>query len=120
MESTRLRYFLASDDIFKARVLILAIQHGQDIMNIIDSAKEGEPPDADLAKLKQKAQELLNNPDSFKERLALSVAAMLDDSDVTTDVLDYKLDQIIVDAFDGLAGVSSARESRLVRSGDSG
>lgn len=108
-----MRYHTASKEDFQGRVLVLAIAHAQQIMNIV--GKEN-----DLAKLKAKAVELLNSPDNFKERLALSVAALLPDEafqstkdEVVSNgvtymdfIEDIDLELAIPDAFDALAGVT--------------
>lgn len=104
------RYDVSEDEEFRGRVLIVAVTHAQEIMNI-----RGKEDDIDLLKLKAKATELLNSPDSFKERLALSVVSLLPEEVfheglITTTVgalEDIDLELAIPDAFDALAGVTS-------------
>lgn len=103
--SSYLRQFVATQDSFKNRVLILALQHAHAIMN----TPQEEEENLDLARLKLKATELINQPVTFSERLALSVASLLYDSDVDLNVSDDVLIPVVADVFDALSGVTSQR-----------
>lgn len=96
------RMQLATDTTFQLRVLILFINYAHDVMNLTQE-------DEITRKLQAKAQELLNQPDSFKERLSFSVAALLDDAYVDNAVEDGTIELLVEDIFDGIAGVSSTK-----------
>ncbi len=112
--SSYLRVKLAQDEGFQFRVLMLAIAYAQDVMNM--EPKEG---DDTVARLQAKAQDLLNQPDTFKERMAFSLAAKLGEDVLDPYVEDATLDALIPDIFDGIAGVSWAR-SKMERELTSG
>lgn len=97
MESYK-RVNLAQNETFQYRLLILFIDYAHDVMNI-------QKEDDNVAKLQAKAQELLNQPDSFKQRLAFSVAAKLPDDFLDIYVTDESIQEIVPDVFDAIAGV---------------
>jgi hypothetical protein len=105
--SSYLRVKLAQDEGFQFRVLMLALAYAQDVMNI-----EVKPEEMGVQRLQMKAQELLNQPDTFKERLAFSVAARLGAEFLDPWVEDDTLDLLIPDVFDGLAGVKQGSAER--------
>lgn len=105
--SSYFRVKLAQDEGFQFRALILAIAYAQDVMNI-----EPKEDDVVLPRLQAKAQDLLNQPDTFKERVAFSLAAKLDENFLDPYVEDGTLDALIPDIFDGLAGVSWERSKK--------
>ncbi len=97
--STRRINFIRLNDQIKDRIVILAVELAHRIMNT-----PGE--DLQTFKLQAKAAELLNNPDSFKERLTLSVVALLQEEQLSSGVDDAELWLALEDGFDALAGVS--------------
>ncbi len=97
--SVRRLRFLTWDVEVRDRIVLLAVGHCQDLMNL-------SADDTDTAKLKAKASELLNNPESYKERLALSVVSLLAEDQLHDGVDDMELLGAIIDSFDALAGVT--------------
>lgn len=84
---------------FKDRVLIVAVKVAHEVMNTDTTEKN--------IKLKMKCVELLNTPESFKDRLALSVAALLPPEFFTEvrDRSDYgDLGAVVIDVLDAIAG----------------
>lgn len=100
------RYMRSQKEAFRGRVLMLATAHAHDIMNIEPERATNAAAETALAKMQAKAVELLNNPDTFEKRFAISVAALLDMS-VFDDATDEDLVPVIRDVFDGIAGVSA-------------
>lgn len=105
MQLSMKRVLIAQDTMFQNRLVILALEHAHDIMNVF--AKDD---DQDLKKLQAKAVELINNPEEFRKRLAWSVAALLLEEDVTTNVSDFVLQEDIRDCFDAMAGVTKVSQ----------
>lgn len=93
------RVCLAQDEGFQQRVLILAIDYAHDVMNI-------EPKSDNILRCQAKAVELLNQPESFKQRIAYSVVARLRSDLLDPAVDDESLVEILPDIFDALAGVT--------------
>lgn len=105
MQTSFIRYLFTNNDTLKKRIVILAVAHAHGIMNLV-----GAPNDPVIFKLKAKATELLNNPQSFEDRLMISVASLLDKKDLDSGINDEVLMPVIIDVFDALAGVTPSVE----------
>ena len=101
MQKTFFRQRLADNDEFKNRVVIIALQQAHQIMNLLASED-----DLSNVKLKNKATDIINQPSSYKERLSLSVAALLPVEDLHDGVDDSVLDEVLRDVIDAMAGVT--------------
>lgn len=101
MQRSFFRQRLAENEEFKNRVVIIALQQAHEIMNLLS-----QEDDLDSIKLKNKATDIINQPSSYKERLSLSVAAMLPVGEVHDGVDDSVLDSVIRDILDAMAGVT--------------
>ena len=99
MQKSTERYLLFKNEVIQERILILTLRIAHEYLNT--------PSDKpDFAKIQSKAMELINSPEGFKMRLAYSVVAMLDDGDLDIGVDDSDLEAVIIDVFDGMAGVT--------------
>lgn len=102
--STRLyvqkRIELAQTPSFQDVVLLSALQVAHDVMNT-------ETSDSNI-KLKHKAVELLNNPEGFKSKLALSVAAIIEKDYFLATLAETNahtmISSAVLDALDAIAG----------------
>ena len=97
------RYELSQDPVFQGRVLMMTLRLCH---KLIDS-------DTDDLFMLTKAREIVTNPESFKDKLAFSIAATLEEFDfeedkknITIIVTDDELQGAIDDAFHAIAGVS--------------
>lgn len=106
MQTTFYRLVFAENPRAKNRIVILALQHAHNIMNIPDN-----PEDMNLVKLKAKATDFINAPMGYADRLMLSVAALLPKSQLHDGVDDSDLLASITDIFDALAGVTPPQSS---------
>lgn len=93
-------YEVASDPAFQGAVLIATLDYAHELMNT---------PDAD-PKLRIKAWDVINNPEQYKERLALNAITRLSRGQMKLDkeghlLGEIKLKEAVVDLFDALAGV---------------
>lgn len=105
MQLSEQRYrFIQNYPLMEERILILSIGHAQELMNL---RTPFDPlGDIALAKLQAKAVELLNQPETFRDRLVLSVVSLMTEDDLDEGVDDVILEELIDDAFDALAGVT--------------
>lgn len=99
MQKSTERYLLFKNEIIQERILLLALRIAHEYLN--------SPSDKpDFVKIQSKAMELINSPEGFKVRLAYSVVAMMDDTDLDMGIDDSDLESVIIDVFDGMAGVT--------------
>lgn len=110
MANSSQRAFLAQDEAFQQRLLVLMAKKCHEIMNTV-SESHGDEANVIGMRLRTKATEFINNPTSFDEKLAISVVALLDDVDIDEChglqhyISDLPLEEAIDDVFDGMAGV---------------
>jgi hypothetical protein len=94
------RYELSQDPEFQGRVLMLTLRLCH---KLIDSDEQN-------IYILTKAREIVANPETFKEKLALSIASVLElydfDEDENMVVEDEDLESAIDDAFHAIAGVA--------------
>lgn len=106
MHQSELRYKISSSKEFQDRVLVLAITLAHSIMNTNSEHK-------DIEKFRAKAVDIINQPEQYRERLALSVAALLEVEVKDVYIMPYfvssftdeELLAVLYDVFDALAGV---------------
>jgi hypothetical protein len=100
------RFDIADTRSFQDRILMLTLQHAHQVMDT-----PGDPGDTNATRLASKATEFLNQPEQFRERLALSTSALLSDDEVDEQLqaglTDDDISLLIPDVFDALAGVVS-------------
>ena len=95
---------LALDEDFKGRVLMLGLALCHRILNVEDAQN------TKLAYLQGKAHDFINNPETFLDKLPVSVAALLPEESLSVNVSDAHLQPVIEDAFDGLAYLVGSKE----------
>lgn len=96
---------LALNEDFKGRVLMLGLALCHRILNVEDAQN------TKLAYLHGKAHDFINNPETFLDKLPVSVAALLPENLISArDISDEDLEPVIEDAFDGLAQLVGSKE----------
>ncbi len=105
MQKTFFRQRLAENEEFRSRVLIILLQQAHELMNlpVVDT-------DIDSVKLRTKATDIINQPSSYKERVSLSVAALLPPGEVHEGVDDDVIDAVVRDVIDAMAGVTLLKQ----------
>lgn len=98
------RATLAFDEDFQHRALILTAALAYRVLNIPKEDANNTATVEALSRLIAKAAEFLNNPDSFDKRLAISVAALLPETEVANPS-DTAISQALLQVFEGIAGV---------------
>lgn len=110
MQPSTQRYHLANEPVFQYKVLMLTIALCQRLLNLQPKpGTDNEDLNRGILMLQAKAFEVLNQPVTSMEKLALSVAAILDHDDLDEGVDDSVIDDVLFDAFTGIAGVSGIR-----------
>jgi hypothetical protein len=100
VNESKLRYQLYQDNNFQGRVLILALTLCHAAMN--DQSKYHD-------KVLAKAIDILNYPESHKERIAMSAASLVSFDEQGEPLLtDEDLTKILIDAADAMAGVMTS------------